>query len=109
MMRSFLVSPIGRLRIVGFVEGISYLLLLGVAMPLKYFMGVPEAVSVVGMAHGILWLLFVGCVWDVRSRHRWPFDRTGWALLSSVLPFGTFVLDGQLRNEQYPALEPGRL
>jgi integral membrane protein len=82
------------------VEGVSFLLLLGVAMPLKYIAGKPQMVSVVGMAHGLLWLLFVAAVVDVRMRRGWPVTRVAVALLSSVLPFGPFVLDPGLRREQ---------
>ena len=46
------------LRILGNVEGVSYLLLLGVAMPLKYAFGLPLAVKIVGMAHGVLFLAY---------------------------------------------------
>ena len=53
-----LKTNIGRLRIVGFLEGISYLALLGVCMPLKYIWGIPEATAVVGMAHGILFIIY---------------------------------------------------
>jgi len=99
-MFSLLETPIGRFRVIAFIEGISFLLLLGVAMPLKYLAGMPEYVSVVGMAHGILWILFVGGLWDVRTRYRWSLTRTLWGLFSSVVPFGTFVLDIQLRQEE---------
>jgi integral membrane protein len=92
--------PIGRLRVVGVVEGISFLLLLGVAMPLKYMAGMPQAVSVVGMAHGILWMLYVGAVIDVRLRRDWPLSRMAIAVLASILPFGPFVLDPSLKREQ---------
>jgi hypothetical protein len=52
-------TQLGRLRIIGFVEGLSFLILLGIAMPLKYFFGLPETVRVVGMAHGLLFVLYV--------------------------------------------------
>jgi integral membrane protein len=93
-------TPIGRLRIIGFVEGISYLALLGIAMPLKYLAGLPMAVRVVGMAHGILFLLFIAAVVHVAMSRRWPVRRTLWAFASAVIPFGTFVLDAQLKREQ---------
>jgi integral membrane protein len=93
-------TPIGRLRIIGFVEGVSYLLLLFVAMPLKYLAGLPMAVRVVGMAHGILFLLFFAAVVHVAMSRRWPVRRTLWAFASAVIPFGTFVLDAQLKREQ---------
>jgi integral membrane protein len=99
-MTNLVSTPLGRLRAIGFIEGISFLLLLGVAMPLKYVAGMPEAVRVVGMAHGILWLLFIASVAEVRSTRSWPHVRTMWAVLSSVVPFGTFVLDTHLRQEQ---------
>jgi integral membrane protein len=102
-------SAIGRLRVIGFVEGISFLLLLGVAMPLKYLAGMPEAVRVVGMAHGVLWMLFIASVGEVWAAHRWPAARVVWAVVSSVIPFGTFALDARLRAEQQaepaPALQ----
>ncbi|CDL79127.1 DUF3817 domain-containing protein [Xenorhabdus cabanillasii] len=95
-----LSTPIGRLRVMGFVEGISFLLLLFVAMPLKYFAGFPIAVKVTGMAHGILFILFVFALIQVAIVHRksilWLFG----AFVSSVIPFGTFVLDAKLKNEQ---------
>lgn len=92
-------TPIGRLRAVGFVEGISFLLLLGVAMPLKYLAGMPEAVRLVGMIHGALWVLFALCVAEVWADRRWPLGRVIWAMASSVVPFGTFALDARLRAE----------
>jgi integral membrane protein len=102
-----LKSSIGRLRVVGVVEGISFLLLLGIAMPLKYLAGMPQMVSVVGMAHGVLWMLFVAAVLDVRLRRAWPMKRVAIAVLSSVLPFGPFVLDPSLKREQEREQEQG--
>nr|MBJ6878079.1 DUF3817 domain-containing protein [Vibrio cholerae] len=54
-----LSTPIGRLRAIGLIEGISFLLLLFVAMPLKYFAGFATAVKITGMAHGVLFILFI--------------------------------------------------
>jgi integral membrane protein len=95
-----LKNPIGRLRLIGVVEGSSFLILLGVAMPLKYMAGMPQMVSVVGMAHGVLWLLFLAAVVDVRTRRDWPWSRVATAVVSSVLPFGPFVMDPSLKREQ---------
>ena len=88
------------LRAVGFAEGLSYLLLLAVAMPLKYLAGLPAAVRYVGWAHGLLFMLYVGAVVVVGYLHRWPVKRVFWALAASVLPFGPFVLDREWRREQ---------
>lgn len=92
-------TPIGRLRVIGLLEGASFLVLLGIAMPLKYIAGMPEYVRVVGMIHGVLWLAFVAAVTDVRFSVDWPLSRCALALLASVLPFGPFVLDRSLKKE----------
>jgi len=86
----------GRLRLVAFLEGISLLLLLFVAMPLKYWAGLPLAVRYVGMAHGLLFVLYVLLVIPVAIEHRWGLGKTALALLVSVLPFGTFWAERRL-------------
>ena len=96
-------TPIGRLRVIAFVEGVSYLVLLCVAMPLKYFAGLPSAVKAVGWAHGVLFVLYLLAVAEVALKHRWPLTRVFGALAASLIPFGTFVLDRQLRREQQAA------
>lgn len=89
------MTPIGRFRIVAFWEGISYLVLLFVAMPLKYGLGVDMAVRVVGMAHGLLFIAYVvtlGLAW------RGLGTRLGWiAFIASLVPGGTFWLDPRLK------------
>lgn len=97
--RTSLVTPIGFLRAVGFAEGVSYLLLLGLAMPLKYLAGLPSAVTYVGWAHGMLFVLFVAAVAVAARARRWGFGRVAKALVASLLPFGTFVLDREWRRE----------
>lgn len=92
-------TPVGRLRAIALVEGISYLVLLGVAMPLKYFAGFPEAVKVVGWAHGVLFVLYLMAVAEVAVARRWRFMKILWAFVAALVPFGTFVLDARLRRE----------
>jgi len=95
-----LKTSLGRLRIIGFWEGVSFLLLLGVAMPLKYLVGWPDAVRVVGMAHGILFLLYLVAAMQVAQERDWPWRRTALVLVASVLPAGPFVIEAKvLRNE----------
>ncbi|HEX6625805.1 MAG TPA: DUF3817 domain-containing protein [Pyrinomonadaceae bacterium] len=96
-------TPIGRLRAIAFIEGVSYLVLLCVAMPLKYFAGLPSAVKTVGWIHGVLFVLYLLAVAEVAIKHRWPPARVLFALAASVIPFGTFVLDKQLRREEQAA------
>ena len=80
-------------RYTGWLEGLSYLLLLFVAMPLKYIWGEPSMVRVVGMAHGLLFLAYVGLAFAMCDREHWAMRTLGLALLASLLPFGPFVFD----------------
>jgi integral membrane protein len=95
-----LKTSLGRLRVIGFVEGVSFLVLLGAAMPLKYLADMPLAVKIVGSAHGGLWILMLLAVADVAWRHSWPAKRIAGAVLASVLPGGPFVLDRWLKQEE---------
>jgi integral membrane protein len=92
-------TPLGRLRVIGWWEGVSFLLLLGVAMPLKYFAGMPQAVRIVGLAHGVLFMLYVAAALHAAWTHRWPWRRTGLVLLASVLPAGPFLVDAKILRE----------
>ena len=99
-------TPIGRLRIIGFVEGMSYLVLLLVAMPLKYWAGMPLAVRIVGTAHGVLFILFFLSVAEVaKARGWWTGSFWGKAFIASIVPAGTFVFDRWLKRRQ-AAAEP---
>jgi integral membrane protein len=92
-------TPVGRFRAVAIIEGVSYLLLLGVAMPLKYFAGFPGAVLAVGWAHGVLFVLYMVALAEVSFKRRWRLVRILGAFVASLVPFGTFVLDARLRRE----------
>ena len=95
-----LKTILGRLRVVGFCEGASFLALLGIAMPLKYFGGMPLAVTVVGTIHGVLWIAYVALIWQARTALKWTSARVWGGLAASVLPFGPFVFDAWLREDQ---------
>ena len=97
-------SPLGRLRVIGWAEGVSFLLLLGVAMPLKYAAGMPAAVSVVGMAHGVLFVAYVIAALHAAYAYRWPVARTGIILLASLLPAGPFIVDARVLRRTEVAL-----
>lgn len=86
------------LRMIGWAEGLSFLLLLGVAMPLKHLAGKPLAVRIVGMLHGVLFMAYVGTLLHVHLRARWPLGRTALFLGASLLPFGPFLMDRRLRE-----------
>lgn len=86
-------NPFKTFRLIAFVEGISFLVLLFIAMPLKYWADIPAAVRIVGMAHGVLFILFVISLVDVMIRYRWSLMRSALIFLSSLVPFGTFAAD----------------
>jgi integral membrane protein len=85
--------------LVAFLEGLSFVLLLFLAMPLKYWAGLPIAVRIVGMAHGLLFIAFIWALFRAALEREWPPRRWGLALLSSLVPFGTFAFDGSLKRE----------
>lgn len=91
-------------RMISLAEGISLLVLLFIAMPMKYFMGMPEVVKVVGWIHGILFMIYVGILALVQMTQRWSFVFLLGAFIASVVPFGTFILDKQLRKKESEAL-----
>ena len=98
-------TPLGRLRLAALAEGVSYLVLLFAAMPLKYLFGLPMAVRIVGAAHGALFIVFGICLLAAWARHRWPIARPALVFLSSLVPFGAFLMDRSLKREQQ-ALPP---
>ena len=83
-------------KIIAILEGISFLLLLGIAMPLKYVYGLPAMTQIVGMAHGLLFIAYVIMVVLMRKQLNWNLKITALALTASVLPFGPFVVDRKL-------------
>ncbi len=85
-------------RIISMVEGISFLLLLFAAMPAKYYLGVPEAVTVMGWAHGMLFMLYVGSATMVMQRYKLPDSTSGLILLAGITPFVCFYLEKKLRE-----------
>ena len=91
-------TPVGRFRIVAFWEGISYLLLLFIAMPLKYGFGEDMAVRVVGMAHGVLFLTY--CVTLALIARRLGARLSLIAFVVSFIPAGTFWLERRLRRDE---------
>ena len=102
---------IGKFRLTGFVEGISFLLLLGVAMPLKYYFGnvsVDESgvkvyengiyVTIVGMTHGILFILYCLQLYLTMRHHKWSLGYAAYLFVAALIPFGTFYTDRRLRQ-----------
>ncbi|MCX8491815.1 MAG: DUF3817 domain-containing protein [Cyclobacteriaceae bacterium] len=94
------MSRITLLRYVGISEGISFLVLLLIAMPLKYFFGWPMAVKVVGWIHGILFVAYIAAVLLAIRAMKWNWFSVGVALAASLIPIGTFVLDKSLKRRE---------
>lgn len=80
-------------RIIAISEGISFLILLLIAMPLKYFAGIPEAVKLVGWIHGVLFIVYILAVFLIRKSLHWNFAQVMMALIASVLPGGPFIMN----------------
>jgi len=80
-------------RIVGFLEGLSYILLLGIATPIKYTLDDPQYVKLLGMPHGILFVAYIALAIMLRKEYNWSTKLFGSVLLASVVPFGTFYVD----------------
>ncbi len=86
-------STIGRLRITGLCEGFSFIILLAIAMPLKYLAGKPEMVRVVGMAHGVLFILYIFLSVQAKFQYQWSWKKMILLWMASVVPFGTLYAD----------------
>ena len=98
MINNLIKTALGRLRVVAFLEGCSYLLL-GLTMILKYKFSMPQPNYVVGLAHGILFVLYVGLLVQVAFLLKWSLLKMFWAFLASLIPFGTFYADKVLFRE----------
>ncbi|WP_374959667.1 DUF3817 domain-containing protein [Gilvibacter sp.] len=87
------LSLIRIFRLVSTLEAISFLLLLGIAMPLKYIWGKPEAVSVIGMAHGVLFVLYLLLAYYVGEKLNWSTRTLLIVMVCAILPFGPFYAE----------------
>ncbi len=95
MIKELSKSALGRLRIVAFLEGCSYLLL-GFTMILKYKFSMPLPNYIVGLAHGFLFVLYIILLFQVAFLHRWNLLKMFLAFVASLVPFGTFYADKKL-------------
>ena len=93
------------LRVVGLLEGVSFLLLLFIAMPMKYMFDNPVLVKYVGMGHGVLFILFLIVLFAVCEKQKWSITIFLMGLAASILPFGPFVFDRKLKRFEQPISE----
>lgn len=96
-MTELLKTKVGRLRIIGFLEGISLLVLVFIAVPMKYYFNDPTLTKAIGPVHGALFLLFVFNVLSVGVEQKWKFSTITYkVILASFIPFGTFFIDHKI-------------
>lgn len=95
-------NPLTQFRIVAIAEGLSFLVLLGIAMPLKYLAGQPEAVRIFGSIHGGLFLLYIVTIFRAAHYGKWSFKWIATGLVASLLPFGPFLFDHKAQQEAPP-------
>ena len=91
------------LRFVGILEGISFLLLLFIAMPVKYMLDNPILVKYVGMGHGVLFIAFLVVLFVVCEKQKWSLSIFIQGLIASIVPFGPFIFDRKLKKLEQPA------
>jgi integral membrane protein len=93
-------SSLSIFRKVAVAEGISYLLLLFLAMPLKYLAGLPLYVKYTGWAHGLLFVLYAATLILAWQEQKWKFGKAVLIFLASLLPFAPFIVDRKLKDEK---------
>ncbi|MES2660561.1 MAG: DUF3817 domain-containing protein [Verrucomicrobiota bacterium] len=94
-------TAVGRMRAVGMLEGVSFLLLMGVAMPLKYFAGMPEAVKYTGWIHGVLFIVYCLAILAALAGGKIPFRHSVLAFVASLIPFGPFIFDAWFARDEH--------
>ena len=80
-------------RLITLLEGLSYILLLFIAVPLKYVAGDDFLVKILGMPHGILFMLYLALAFYLKDSYKWKWQQTAIVFLASIVPFGTFYVD----------------
>jgi integral membrane protein len=93
-------NRISNLRLIGFIEGVSFLVLLLIAMPLKYYFDLPMAVKITGWIHGMLFILYIIAVLMAIQAMEWSLFSVLVALGASLIPIGTFILDRSLKRRE---------
>ncbi len=92
-------TPIGRFRLIAFLEGCSFLLI-GITMILKYKYAMPGPNYVVGMIHGLLFIVYIFLLLQVAYLYKWSLMKVGMGFLASLIPFGTFYADKKIFSKQ---------
>ena len=91
-------NSVKNLGLINMVEGYSYLALLFIAMPLKYFFDIPVAVKIAGMAHGVLFIMFGFLLIQAWEDTKWKFKENVIFFIASLIPFGTFYTKNRIKS-----------
>ncbi|HQR74212.1 MAG TPA: DUF3817 domain-containing protein [Sulfurovum sp.] len=93
------MSELKKFRLVNKIEGISFIILLFIAMPIKYMFGYPLAVKIVGMLHGLLVFAFIYQIFEAKKEAGFSWKETAFYTLLSLVPFGSFYTDKELAKK----------
>jgi len=100
LLKTDMNNKLSWLRKAGIAEGISFLILLCIAMPLKYFFKQPMAVTIVGWMHGVLFVAFLSLAWEIKSDRNKNIKWFATAFAAALIPTGTFFFDKKLKGEE---------
>ena len=96
-------TPVGRFRAIAFIEGVSYLVLLLIAMPIKYLGDNPLPVKYAGWVHGGLYILYAIAGFQAMAVRKWPVKEAVRGFIASIVPGGTFVYDVAFLKAEHAA------
>lgn len=99
-MKFNIKTTLGRFRLIAFLEGLSFIILVFIAMPLKYGFNLPLFVKYFGWAHGLLFVLYLILLLQSSLEYSWKFGRILLAFFAGLFPFGTFYLESKLKKEE---------
>mgnify|MGYP001209917269 CR=1 FL=1 len=88
-----LSTALGRFRLISFIEGVSTIVLILIAMPLKYWFDIPMFVRPAGWTHGLLFMIYIGMLVSTWASQAWPLRMFIVGFLAAIPPFGTFLYD----------------
>lgn len=94
-----IITKLNRFLKTGLAEGLSFIVLIAIAMPLKYMAGMLLPVRIIGMLHGLLFVLYTLFLFQAAIAYKWSVLKTLFAFLLSFIPLGTFFLETLLRKE----------
>lgn len=95
-----LKEALGRFRVISAIEGLSYLLLVFIAMPIKYIGGNPYPVKVFGMIHGVLFIIFMISLFETKRKESWDTGFMFQLFVLSLIPFGAIFIEKRVKPEE---------